>query len=159
MRLYDPLKREHALAFGRVIAAWAYLETVVGDFIDQFYSHGTPMEMDGFLSAHLDYPKKRDLLSLIMSQAGISKAEQNQLIKELERLNKVRGTVAHSYWVEGRKSGQIKPAGARKGGRYLGVEDNEQNYSVEGLTSEARAMMQLSNKLTSLAEKHFHIEL
>ncbi|MEX2451029.1 MAG: hypothetical protein WD407_09260 [Rhodospirillales bacterium] len=154
MKLYGPINDEFALTFGRIIAAWGYLEAVLSEGTEGFY-HNQTMEMEGYLSAQLDYPRKRDLFKALCELQGTSE-EFEPHIKEIERLNKIRGIVAHSYWTEGQRPGAIKPLGVsgRRKMKYLGLEHNEKEWTVTELNLEAEAIMTEAKSFLRLLVHH-----
>jgi|APSaa5957512535_1039671.scaffolds.fasta_scaffold59591_3 hypothetical protein len=150
MRLYEPLKREHALAFGRVIGAWAYLESVLDEGVEALFPE-LPMDWIGYLAAQFDYPRKREVIRNLLPIHVPDKSVVDEHLREIERLNKIRVLVAHSIWVEGKAAGAIKPAGVK--GRKLefrGYEDNEKEYTAKELTEEAQKMMNAADALANL---------
>lgn len=139
--LYEPLTDEHALAFGRVIASWAYLETCIGRGIDAALS--VKMDHEFMIPSQLEYPKKRDLVRMLLPTDD----ELENILKEADRLNTIRRYVAHSIWVNGRKPKHIKPVGFKGRGNptYIGLGHNEKEWSAEELNSEAAKMIELGN--------------
>ena len=79
-------------------------------------------------------------------------------IKEIERLNKIRSVVAHSYWVEGSKKDAIKPVGIKKRGKslfqYMGLDHNEKEWTADELNKEAEAIMREADALSRLLVQH-----
>ena len=147
--LYDPLTNAHALAFGRIIAAWNSLENVIDCAIEAHLD--LPMQFDGLVTALLEYPKKRDLFRVLAEASGSDKLFAPHVI-EIERLNKTRNKVAHGVWVEGRKPGSIKPAGVKARGKIqvLGNEHNEEEWDADKLNRATRDMVVEAEALENL---------
>jgi hypothetical protein len=103
------------------------------------------------VTGQMDYRHRRDALLAFSAQLadGPAKTELTEIMRECERLVKIRDMVAHSPWTKGKASDSIKPFTFRARGslKLRGHLDNEPDYTAASLTAEAQAIGRLYLRL------------
>jgi hypothetical protein len=100
------------------------------------------------MMAELPYYRKRDtLLALVKESLPPEKSERvNWFLGQLHQWNKLRNSIAHSAWKEGKRLGSIKPfALSARGGKVtaIGFDQDERDYTDEELVDIANELISL----------------
>jgi hypothetical protein len=126
------LLREHVDAIGMVVTKWAMVEEMLGFAVSALMCDEIHVYR-GIIIAQMDYRHRRDALKAYHStpdDTAQTKSTLGGLIKETERLVKIRDLCSHSIWMRGRKADHIKPFGIKARGpvKFLGDHHNEPEY-------------------------------
>jgi hypothetical protein len=147
------LTNAHLLAIGKVVTEWAMVEDLLGITVGALLC-GNASHVDRYiLLSQMDYRHRRDALLAYceLLSLGTAKDELTEIMREVERLVKIRDIAAHGTWVAGRKRGSIKPLSFRaRGGsvKLRGHLDNEPNHTGASLTANADEIARLYVRLT-----------
>lgn len=142
------LTHAHLMAIGRVVTEWAMVEDLMGLAVGALLCGNSSASDRYIVTGQMDYRHRRDALLAFCDRlmAGPARDELTAIMREVERLVKIRDIAAHGTWVAGRKRGAIKPLSFRaRGGsvKLRGHIDNEPNHTAASLAADADAIGQL----------------
>lgn len=143
------VSQEHYTAFGRIVHAFARVETILAEAIRCLLKMST--EQAAVSLSQYGYEQLRGLLQAMIEEASAPKNHKEEFLDLIAAIHKkapLRNNVAHSVWRAGRKDKTIKPFVLKMKGKMfvLGTHHNEKDWTAEELHAEADdILLRLSN--------------
>ena len=149
------ITRDHFIPFGCIVHVFAKIEFLLQAATGALV--GTDLSSALFMTGDLGFRAKRDcLLSITKLKRPDIVSELEEILKRVQTANKLRNSVAHSIWKPGRRPNSIKPIGiVTRGGqaRFVGVSDNEKDWTLEELWNNAHEIELLHAELDNFVER------